>query len=147
MGAALFSQLLSRTSAAALLLGGLAFLFIPDTLLPLLVPGYPPAGAWLGQLLAAAWLGLATLNWLSRSALLGGIYGRPVVATNFVAYFVGATSLLSAATSGPHPTGYWVLAAPVAILAMAYGWLFFRGPLQRDFDIHARTVRVRAEAP
>lgn len=135
----MFSRLLSCTSAATLLLGGLAFLFMSDTLLPLLVPGYPPTGAWLGQLLAAAWLGLAALNWLNRSVLLGGIYGRPVVTANSVSYFVGATSLLKAASSEPHPTASWAFAVPITVLAVAYGWLLFRGPLKRDFDMHART--------
>ena len=59
-----------------------------------MVPAFPPAAAWLGQLLGAAWLGVAALNWLQRTALLGGIYGRPVVFANTVMYVVSALSLL-----------------------------------------------------
>ena len=65
-------------------------------MLPALVPGFPPDAAWLGQLLAAAWLGIAALNWLQRSALLGGIYGRATVSANVVVYVVSALSLLRA---------------------------------------------------
>lgn len=74
------ASLLSRVSAAVLLVAGIVPLFAPDMVLPRLVPGDPEAALWLGQLLGAAWLGVAALNWLNRSTLLGGIYGRPIVA-------------------------------------------------------------------
>lgn len=124
----MISSLLSRASAAVLLLGGIAFLFVPDVLLPVLVPGFPPTGAWLGQLLGGAWLGVAALNWLQRSALLGGIYGRPVVFANFVLYFVSATSLLRALLGGTAPPILWAGLVPVTALAMIYGALLLRGP-------------------
>ncbi|HEU0076918.1 MAG TPA: hypothetical protein VFQ76_04665, partial [Longimicrobiaceae bacterium] len=90
----MFSTQVSRASAGLLLAGGLALLFAPDVVLPRLVPGFPAGGVWLGQLLAAAWLALAALNWLSRAALLGGIYGRPVVLCNAAFYFIAALVLL-----------------------------------------------------
>lgn len=58
----MISSLVTRGSAAALFLGGVALLFAPDLILPGLVPGFPPAASWLGQLLGAAWLGVAALN-------------------------------------------------------------------------------------
>ena len=115
-----------------LFLGGLALLFVPDLVLPLLVPGYPPEGLWLGQLLAAAWLGLASLDWLSRSTLLGGIYGRPVVAANLGGFFVGALSLLRAASRDPESPTIWMLLVPHLAFAGIYGWLLLRGPFERD---------------
>jgi hypothetical protein len=122
------SASVTRVSAAVQLLGGVAFLFAPDVLLPALVPGFPPAGAWLGQLLGAAWLGVAALNWLQRSALLGGIYGRPVVLANAVLYAVSALSLLRALLDGGVPKPIWLLFAPAAALAVVYGALLLRGP-------------------
>lgn len=125
---AMISSLLSRVSAVVLLIGGAALLFAPDVLLPALVPGFPPAAAWLGQLLAAAWLGMAALNWLQRAAVLGGIYGRPVVLANLALYFVSALSLLRAAAGGAAPAAAWGALALAAPLAMAYGALLLRGP-------------------
>jgi hypothetical protein len=122
------SSLLSRTSAIVLLLGGLALLFAPDVLLPALVPGFPPAAAWLGQLLGAAWIGVAALNWLQRAAVLGGIYGRPVVLANVALYFISALSLLRALLGGAAPPALWLALAPMAALAAAYGVLLLRGP-------------------
>jgi hypothetical protein len=135
------SALLSRASAALLLLGGVALLFAPDVILPRLIPGFPAAGAWLGQLLAAAWLALAALNWLSRSLLLGGIYGRSVVLANAALYFVSALVLLRALVGREASAGLWVAFAPVALLAGAYVWLLLRGPAERDFQAHRRPRR------
>lgn len=129
----LISSRISRASAILLLLGGVALLFAPDIILPYLIPDLPPAGAWLGQLLAAAWLALAILNWLSRSVLLGGIYGRPVVLSNGAFYFIAAMVLLDAVTRRGTPKTLWFLIIPIALFAGIYGWLLFRGPIERDF--------------
>lgn len=138
----MLSTLISRASAGVLAVGGLLLLFAPDVFLARFIPGYPPTGAWLAQLLAAAWLGLASLNWIGRGALLGGIYGRPVVAANAVSYFVGATSLLKAAMGPGQPAALWVLAAPLGLFAALYGWLRLRGPFEGDLASHAGRQRV-----
>ena len=127
----MISSLISRVSAALLALAGLALLFASDVLLPAIVPGLPAATAWLGQLLAAAWLGVATLNWLQRAALLGGIYGRPIVLANLALYFVSALSLLRALMSAGTPSALWLAFAPSAVLAAVYGALLLRGPFDR----------------
>jgi hypothetical protein len=125
---AMISSTLSRVSAALLLVAGAAFLFAPDALLPRLVPGFPPAAAWLGQLLGAAWLGAAALNWLQRGAVLGGIYGRSVVLANLALYFVSASSLLRARLGGAAPAAWWAVCGVAGVLAAAYGVLLLRGP-------------------
>ena len=134
LASTLISTHISRASAAVLLVGGLALLFASDAILPRLVPAFPPAAAWVGQLLAAAWLSVAALNWHHRSALLGGIYGRPVVTTNAVLYFMSATSLFNIVRSDGERT-VWVLFVPAAIFAAVYGWLLFRGPFAYDFAL------------
>lgn len=130
------SRLISQTSALILLLGGGALLFAPAELLSALSPGFPASAAWVGQLLGAAWLGLAALNWLSRSAVLGGIYGRPVVFANLMLYFVGGLSVLRAAERAEFPPLLWAVIVPAAILAAAYGGLLLRGPLPKDSQLN-----------
>jgi hypothetical protein len=122
------SSILSRISAFVLLLGGLVLLFAADAVLPALVPGFPPAAAWLGQLLAAAWLGVASLNWLQRSALLGGIYGRATVTANVVVYLISALSLVRALIGQSAPAALWCVAVPLVALAATYTALMMRGP-------------------
>ena len=131
----MISTRIARASAAFLLLGGVALLFAPDVLLPRLVPAFPPAGAWLGQLLGAGWLALAALDWLTRSTLLGGIYGRPVVVANAAHYFVAATVLLKVVAGRGAPPALWLVAVPVAAFAGIYGWLLWRGPFERDVAV------------
>lgn len=114
-------------------MAGLAFLFVPDAVLPRLIPDYPPTALWLGQLLGAAWLGVAALNWWSRTTILGGIYGRPVVLANLAIYFIGALVMLSAARRAKLPGAVWMAVALAVVLAVAYGWLLWRGPLPKDW--------------
>lgn len=127
------STLISRLSAAVLLMAGLALLFAPDAVLPRLMPDYPPTALWLGQLLGAAWLGVAALNWASRATILGGIYGRPIVLANVAIYFIGALVMLSAARRAKLPGAVWTAVALAVVLAVAYGWLLWRGPLPKDW--------------
>jgi hypothetical protein len=121
------SSALSRVSASVLAVVGGALLFAPDALLPALAPGFPASALWLGQLLGAAWLGVAALNWLQRAAILGGIYGRPVVFANLLLYFVSALSLLRVVLGGG-PAVLWLMLVPMAAFAVAYGALLLRGP-------------------
>ena len=126
------STLISRTSAILLGLAGAALLFAADAVLPRLVPGFPAGGSWLGQLLGAAWLGVAALNWLSQGAILGGIYGRPVVLANAAVHFISALVLLKAAQGAGFDRTLLLLALPAAVLAIVYWLLLLRGPLARD---------------
>lgn len=127
----MISSLITRTTAALLLTGGLALLFAPDVLLPRLVPGFPPTALWLGQLLAAAWLGVATLNWSHRSTVLGGIYGRPVVFANAVLFLVSALGMVKALQAPSASPALWFFAAPTIVLATVYFALLFKGPFDR----------------
>jgi hypothetical protein len=130
----MISSVVSRVSASILLVGGLVLLFAPEVVLLRLVPGYPDTGLWLGQLLGASWLGVAALNWLSRSAVLGGIYSRPVVATNATLYFIGAMVVFRAASRSPDAAGLWLLGVALSAPALTYGWLLFRGPAEGDIQ-------------
>ena len=124
----MISSVISRISAIVLLLGGAGFLFAADEVLPVLVPGFPRGGAWLGQLLGAAWLGVASMNWLQRASVLGGIYGRPVVMANLTLYFVSALTLLRTSLDGARPAMLWLLCVVMAVMAAAYGAVLLRGP-------------------
>ena len=137
----MISTQVARASAVVLLLGGLALLFAPDVILPLLVPPFPAGAAWLGQLLAAAWLALAALDWLGQGALLGGIYGRPVVVANAALYFITAVVLLKVVARGRAHAALWLLVVLAVIFAGVYGWLLFRGPFERDFESSGRARR------
>jgi hypothetical protein len=122
------SSTITRVNALLLLLAGVVLLFASDRVLPNLVTGYPTSGIWLGQVLGAACLGFAALNWLQRNAVIGGIYGRPVVFANLVFYFVSAMSLLRLAVNTSRPVAVWWIAILFVLLAAIYAVLLMRGP-------------------
>ncbi len=122
---------ISKVSALVLFVGGAILLFASDVILPHAAPDLPPSATWIGELIAAGWLAVAALNWLSRHAVLGGIYGRPVVITNLVLYFVTGTVLLRVSFEGPGTVLHWAAALLTLALAAVYGWLLVRGPIER----------------
>jgi hypothetical protein len=79
---------------------------------------------WPVQILAAAFLALAMFNWMTRGFTMGGIYGRPVLMTNFTFYFVAALSTVRPVLAGwlPGPVGVLLICG---IFAIAYGLLAF----------------------
>jgi hypothetical protein len=121
------TALLMRASALVLLVAGAALLFAADEILPRVIPEFPAAAAWLGQVLGSAWLAVAALNWLNKGARLGGIYGRPVVLTNVVLYFISGMALLKVAVLPAAPAVVIASAFVCVAFAGLYGWLMFRG--------------------
>ena len=136
----MLSSHLSRASALLLGVAGFAFVFAPRELLVRLAPGTPATATWIGQLLGAALVGLGCLNWFNRHTLLGGIYARAVVLANMMFYVVGALSVFgaSAALTETRPMAQGV-AGVLGVFAACYGWLLFRGPLERDIATSRRT--------
>lgn len=126
------STLVTRASAILLGLAGAALLFAPVEILTRIAPSVPVDAAWLAQLLAAAWLALAAMNWITRFTMVGGIYGRAVVASNAAVYFVSAMVLLSAMRRGIISTPIVVLGGITLVMAAVYSYLLFRGPFASD---------------
>ena len=114
-------------SAATLGACGIVTLFAPEVFLAAIgLANVTPH--WPVQLLAAAWLSLAMFDWMTMGFAMGGIYGRPVVMTNFTHYFVGALTSLRPALANGRPGAIGVTLI-FGIFAVAYGLLLFsRGP-------------------
>jgi hypothetical protein len=105
---------------------GLLLLFGPEQVSGLL--GAEPTPHPLLQLLGAALLGFAAMNWIARGSVLGGIYGRAVVGANQTHLTVGALLLLKRAVETPHPYPWlWAVAGLYALGAGYFTYLtFFR---------------------
>jgi hypothetical protein len=69
-----------------------------------------PVAGPLPAILGAALLGFASMNWIARHNILGGIYGRAVVAANQTHLTVGALVLIRHGLSHGGTAGYWVVA-------------------------------------
>lgn len=111
-------------SAVALLVFGLAALFFPELAADALGHGATVPV----QLFGGALLGFAFLNWMGRSAILGGIYGRPIVVGNFGLGVITAGTSISASFDGRLPQWGWALAAIFMIHALGFFRLMRRPP-------------------
>src|SRR5688500_10942769 len=85
-------------------------LFAPEATAPMLM--LHSCDIVIMQILGAALLGYGVANWTARGTLLGGIYGRSVVAGNQMHLMIGALLLVKRGVEvgAPHPA-YWVLSA------------------------------------
>lgn len=118
--------------SCAVVLGasGAALTFAPQEVAAL--SGWADAGPppFVLQLLGAAYLALALLDWMVRRSVIGGIYGRPVVLANLVHFTVAAFAALG--TEGAVRSVPVLGAAAVcAVFAFAFGWVMMRHPGDR----------------
>ncbi len=110
--------------AVLLLVGGVALVFAGEEIGASVEPR---AGAVFPQLLGAALFGFGAMNWTARGLMLGGIYGRAVVAGNQAFAFVGVLSLLGKVGDGVG-AGFWLLLAVFGYGAVLFTRLMFWGP-------------------
>lgn len=122
------SRVLLSVTALVLALGGAALLFAPDVAAGALRID-SGAGIWPWQVLAAAWLGLAALDWASRGSVVGGIYARPVASANFTHFLIVSLVLARVVLGGGQSAATWILFAVATMFALAFGQrLFFGAP-------------------
>ncbi|MBO9502793.1 hypothetical protein [Brevundimonas sp. A19_0] len=116
------SKLLLTASAAFLFVLGVALNFAPAEAVRL--SGLEGTSAVPFQLLAGALIGVALMNWFSRSSVFGGVYGRPLGLANVVLFAVGGISLARGAMEIGSPV-LWGLTAIYGLFALAFIWVVF----------------------
>ena len=65
---------------------------------------------------------MAAVNWLNRGAVLGGIYGRPIVVGNLALYFITALVCARIAVQDGRPVMFIIGLVP-SVLAIVYARL------------------------
>lgn len=111
-------------SALAMAATGAILLFLPVEVARIV--GWRSEAELPLQLAAAGLLGFAVLNWIGRSAIYGGIYGRPIVLANFTFGVVGGGAFVSSMLDGALPPWGWVPTALLVSQALAF-WRLMRG--------------------
>ena len=119
-------------SVSAIVLGtiGLLLSFLPDEILQYAGVSSVSFLPVILQVLGAAYLGFAMLNWMARGNLLGGVYSRPVAIGNLMHFIVGGMALLKAAYAGPESVALWIAGAVYAVLAILYASVTFTHPIK-----------------
>jgi hypothetical protein len=113
----------------AIVLGAtaLGLIFAPELAVARLAIEPVAAAVPLAELYGAALFGLALTSWFARTMLLGGIYGKAIVAGGFGHALVGVFALIHALRASSTNSLLWGACALYALLAMGFGYLMF-GP-------------------
>lgn len=118
-------------TAAALLMGLAA---IMTTFFPLEIAGYfglGEANSLLFQLLGALYFGFAMVNWLSKSNLIGGIYGRAIAMGNFSHFMIMGITLTKWLAKNDATIGMMVLTGIYVLFAVLFGVVLFANPIKK----------------
>ena len=124
-----FSKYLMTVTAALQFVLAVLFMFLPDELVEMMNFSNGPILPLILQIMGAAYLGMAMLNWMTKQQLLGGIYGKPVTVLNFTHFAVSAITLIKALDASStlfYPVV--MLAILYAGLSLGFGYLMFRTP-------------------
>ena len=116
--------------AAAILLSasGILSLFLPDELAAMLGTSGAATNPMVMQFLGGALFALGMLDWTSRFATIGGIYGRPVVITNLTFFFIATTTLARRAIGTGGELIAWSALAVCALFAVWFARIMFGPP-------------------
>ncbi|MGE0104429.1 MAG: hypothetical protein AB7H86_20070 [Blastocatellales bacterium] len=77
------------------------------------------------ELWGSAIIGFAAMNWIARHSILGGIYGRAVVAGNQVHFFIGSMIMLRVLVNGGVAIPIGILFIIYALHALLFSYLMF----------------------
>ncbi|MTI19852.1 hypothetical protein E1176_02335 [Fulvivirga sp. RKSG066] len=92
---------------------GVAISFLPQEIFSFYNEAPSTIGVLAIKLLGIALIALASVNWLSKDRLIGGIYNRPVALANAMHYSVGSVILLKTMALNS--------STPLIVLSIIYG--------------------------
>jgi hypothetical protein len=119
---------LMMASAVFLALLGAGASFLPAELLQALGAPVSLGTVVLVQLGGAALLGFAMLNWMSRASVLGGIYGRPLIAANLLHFGAGGIGVVKVLMANDSLSRLWPVGVGYVIFGVAFAALMLWRP-------------------
>ncbi|MGC3945823.1 MAG: hypothetical protein QM762_15085 [Chryseolinea sp.] len=129
------TRILLSASSLAMGIAGLILSFAPAEILEAAGLPYSQIASFTLQCAGGLYLGFAIMNWMSRGAMMGGIYARPLAMGNFLHFFVGAMALLKQ-IGGIGQYAYVVYGITVlyTVFAGCFGVALFTHPLKATGD-------------
>jgi len=125
----MFTRALLLSSALFMVLLGAMGTFAPAEVLILADIDPLPSTVILFQIMGGLYLGFAVLNWMSRNAPIGGIYGKPLASANLIHFVVVGLMLVKEVFQGDTGNGFLVLSVFYALFALGFASTLFRDPL------------------
>lgn len=126
------TRLLLQSSALLLVFLGVLLSFLPAEIGSFMGFTQGLATQMALPLLGAVYFGFGMLNYMSKRAVVGGIYGRPLVVGNFSHFLIAALALLKAQDLLSTYPWLWALAIAFGLLAVAFGRLLFVQPAKSN---------------
>ncbi|NNV57578.1 hypothetical protein [Limnovirga soli] len=123
------TKLIMTLSAVCLAAAGVAFTFLPQEIMQYtqLQANHPLF--FLIQVLGAMYFAFAMLNWMTRTALIGGIYNKPIALANFLHFFIAGMAIDKILlANSEQPLLLWISGIVYTLFAIAFGLIFFRNP-------------------
>ena len=86
------------------------------------------------QIMGALYLGFAMMNWMSREAIIGGIYSRPLVMGNFLHFMIAALALIKGISFETNLKYVWLITILYSLFALLFGVALFTNPKKKNVD-------------
>jgi hypothetical protein len=81
------------------------------------------------QLLGAAYLGFAMLNWMTKNNLIGGIYSRPLALGNLAHFLISSLALIKITMQSENSFKIVLtLAVIYSVFTLFFGYVFMMNP-------------------
>jgi hypothetical protein len=123
------TKIILTSSTIFLGLIGIGLTFLPEEILSSLSVKTNFIVIVFMQILGALMLGFAIMNWMSREALFGGIYNKPIVIGNFMHFAVGAMALIKIVFRAEQNVeiiiGFTII---YMLFALCFGYVFMNNP-------------------
>jgi len=124
------TKILMGASALFMAILGIVASFLPQEILAYAGSRPEGLGVLVVQITGALYLGFASLNWMARANLIGGIYSRPVALGNFFHFAIVGVVLLKALMAGQNTAEIVVGTAAYSAFAISFGLVLFTHPSQ-----------------
>ena len=126
------TKLLMVSSALIMGITGIVLTFLPQETAKFF--GWPASSAIAIQVIGALYFGFAMTNWIAKSHLIGGIYGRPVLIGNISHYIIAALALVKFSIKGASGITILIVTVIYSVFAISFVYLFFANPLKGVHD-------------
>lgn len=117
------SKIIMTSSAIFLGLAAVVCTFLPEEIVDLL--GLEAGNTIILQILGALYFGFAMVNWMGKSNLIGGIYGKPVALGNFSHFMIAGIALAKLCIKNPALDGMAILTFIYLIFGVLFGLVLF----------------------
>ena len=119
-------------TASAFIIGVLSITatFLPNELLRFFGQSSTATLLLLMQITGALYFGFAIMNWMAKTALIGGIYARPLAMGNFSHFLIAGMALLKFVINHPASLYLWIFAIIYVVFAILFGIVLFKSPVK-----------------